>query len=162
MSATYREINLGKVFDGKSAYELAVENGYTGTLEEWLYSHQDCLNKMIEYGEGLREEFTNLTNLADIIAVHRLVNIGTLENENMINTIYANSTSSKSVMFNSDDTLSYTCNYGPAMYIGYESETQGIQLRLSFLTGLSVRYKKDSVWTKWSSFVMTDGDGGVK
>ena len=22
--------------DGKSAYELAVENGYTGTLEEWL------------------------------------------------------------------------------------------------------------------------------
>ncbi|MBP3631329.1 MAG: hypothetical protein J6J23_07635, partial [Clostridia bacterium] len=24
--------------NGKSAYELAVENGYTGTLEEWLNS----------------------------------------------------------------------------------------------------------------------------
>ena len=35
---TLRIFNTTKAVDGKSAYELAVENGYTGTVEEWLAS----------------------------------------------------------------------------------------------------------------------------
>ena len=50
--------------DGKSAYQLAVENGYTGTLEEWLKSERVTVTL-----EGKTFEFStvNARKMADAI-----------------------------------------------------------------------------------------------
>lgn len=51
--------------DGKSAYELAVEAGFEGTLEEWLKSLEgkDAYELAVEAGyTGTRQEFTKVLN----------------------------------------------------------------------------------------------------
>ena len=44
------EINLGRV-QGKSAYEIAIENGYEGTEQEWLQSLKGKDGEKGEKGE---------------------------------------------------------------------------------------------------------------
>ena len=64
-----------------------------------------------------------------------------------------NNKSSHIIDYNEDDSITYVCNYKTAMYIGYETDIDGVQLKLDFLTGLSIRRKCETNWTDWSTFV---------
>lgn len=63
-------IESGK--DGKSAYELAVEAGFEGTLEEWLESlkGKDAYELAVEAGyTGTRQEFAKVLNDITLIPI---------------------------------------------------------------------------------------------
>lgn len=70
--------------DGKSAYELAVEAGFEGTLEEWLKSLEgkDAYELAVEAGyTGTRQEFTKVLN--DITLLPICTNIVITHKENI-------------------------------------------------------------------------------
>ena len=52
--------------DGKSAYQLAVENGYGGTLEEWLKSERVTVTLQ---GKTFEFSMVNARKMADAIKV---------------------------------------------------------------------------------------------
>lgn len=69
-----RILDLGRVV-GLSAYELAVQEGYTGTLQEWLeslrYDHSDEYKQFTEKIEAARVEID-----ADVRTIRQLVEAG--------------------------------------------------------------------------------------
>lgn len=83
---------------GRSAYELAVQQGYKGTLDEWLLSlkGKDAYTIAVEGGyKGTEEEFNNALTTAPI-AVDNITNIVNTEISNQIkSSIVDNLTSSE-------------------------------------------------------------------
>ena len=67
-SPTYREINLGKIFNGKSSYELAVEHGkFIGTEEQYVQKEQKAYDDIVKYGNNLKQELEGIMNVPDKI-----------------------------------------------------------------------------------------------
>ena len=67
---------------GRSAYELAVQQGYKGTLDEWLLSlkGKDAYTIAVEGGyKGTEEEFNNALTTAPI-AVDKINNADLVPN----------------------------------------------------------------------------------
>lgn len=150
---SYREVNLGNIFNGKSSYELAVEHEkFIGTEEQYVDKEQKAYDDIVEYGENLKAELASISMIPAKI-VNRMNNLGTLANELLLDTVYDNNKSSHVIDYNEDDSITYVCNYKTAMYIGYETDIDGVQLKLDFLTGLSIRRKCETNWTDWSTFV---------
>ena len=150
---SYREINLGKVFDGMSSYQLAVKHGkFTGTEEQYVAKEQESYDKMVEYGNNLKEEMDGIASLPDKVT-KRMNNIGTIKDTMLLDSIYQNNTTSTKVGYNDDGSLSYTCNDNTGMYMGFETEQDGIQLKLDLFTGLSIRHRRQNTWSDWSTFV---------
>lgn len=161
-SPTYREINLGKIFNGKSSYELAVEHGkFIGTEEQYVQKEQKAYDDIVKYGNNLKQELEGIMNVPEKIT-KRMNNLGTMHSELSLDTVYVNNTSSDKVDYNEDKSLIYVCNYKSAMYIGYETEVDGVQLRLDFLTGLSIRHRVESIWGDWNSFVIAKDNEEVE
>lgn len=150
---SYREVNLGNIFNGKSSYELAVEHEkFIGTEEQYVDKEQKAYDDIVEYGEKLKAELADISMIPAKI-VNRMNNLGTLANELLLDTVYDNNKSSHVIDYNEDGSITYVCNYKTAMYIGYETDIDGVQLKLDFLTGLSIRRKCETNWTDWSTFV---------
>ena len=150
---SYREINLGKMFNGKSSYELAVEHGkFIGTEEQYVEKEQKAYDDIVEYGEELKEELSGIKMVPDKI-IKRMNNLGTMGTEIMLNTVYDNNKTSDKIDNYEDGSITYVCNYKTAMYIGYETDIDGVQLKLDFLTGLSIRHKYETNWSDWNTFV---------
>lgn len=79
LNAILREIQNGNLLNGKSAYELAVDSGFKGTLEDWLDSLKgdDGLNASIYSGTEEPEATNGIwlddTPIDDSVAPEKLV-----------------------------------------------------------------------------------------
>lgn len=74
---------------GRSAYELAVQQGYKGTLDEWLLSlkGKDAYTIAVEGGyKGTEEEFNNTLTTASI-AVDKINNADLVPTKNSVNLV---------------------------------------------------------------------------
>lgn len=61
--AVRKQVDLGRI-TGPSSYELAVLMGeFDGTLEEYISKEQDAYNKMVKYGEDLKERVGDAADL---------------------------------------------------------------------------------------------------
>ena len=113
-----KEINLNliKGTDGRSAYEVAVENGFTGTEAEWL--------------ESLKGEFNPATETFDTLDTTDKTILGAI-NENFTNvsngkTLIASAVTDKGVTTSNTDTFSTMASNIGNITTGYPIGTDGL------------------------------------
>lgn len=142
-----RDINIGRL-TGLSSYELAVKHGYEGTEEEYVNKENAVYNNVIMYGTELKQELSKYGDISKVLP-SRMNDLGVVENMDNIFQTYSTNT----LYHKNGNAFTYTCINESSMCMGMETSTNGVQIKLSWLTGLQFRISTNNTWTDWKSIV---------